>query len=100
MKFTRRICHFNVWISGTNGKTTTTKMMQHLLESKGSVMGGNVGIALANLDPHAKIWILETSSFTPALHKPRHTRNLRAFADHSRSSKLAWQHERVRKGKA
>ena len=55
---------FNVWISGTNGKTTTTKMMQHLLESKGSVMGGNVGIALANLDPHAKIWILETSSFT------------------------------------
>ena len=55
---------FNVWISGTNGKTTTTKMMQHLLESKGSVMGGNVGIALANLNPHAKIWILETSSFT------------------------------------
>ena len=61
---------FNVWISGTNGKTTTTKMMQHLLESKGSVMGGNVGIALANLDPHAKIWILETSSFT--LHYTNH----------------------------
>lgn len=55
---------FNIWISGTNGKTTTTKMTQHLLESKGSVMGGNVGIALANLDPNAKIWILETSSFT------------------------------------
>ena len=61
---------FNVWISGTNGKTTTTKMMQHLLESKGSVMGGNVGIALANLNPHAKIWILETSSFT--LHYTKH----------------------------
>ena len=27
-------------------------------------MGGNVGIALANLNPNAKIWILETSSFT------------------------------------
>ena len=62
---------FNIWISGTNGKTTTTKMTQHLLENKGSVMGGNVGIALANLDPHAKIWILETSSFT--LHYTNHT---------------------------
>ncbi|MDO5046612.1 UDP-N-acetylmuramoyl-L-alanine--D-glutamate ligase [Campylobacter sp.] len=55
---------FSVWISGTNGKTTTTKMMQYLLESKGSVMGGNVGVALGELNPDAKIWILETSSFT------------------------------------
>ncbi|MGG7048432.1 MULTISPECIES: UDP-N-acetylmuramoyl-L-alanine--D-glutamate ligase [unclassified Campylobacter] len=55
---------FCVWISGTNGKTTTTKMMQHLLEIYGSVMGGNVGTPLAKLDPNAKIWILETSSFT------------------------------------
>ncbi|MFL1705547.1 UDP-N-acetylmuramoyl-L-alanine--D-glutamate ligase [Campylobacter sp. MOP7] len=55
---------FSVWISGTNGKTTTTKMMQHLLEAKGSVMGGNVGTPLAELDTKAKIWILETSSFT------------------------------------
>ena len=55
---------FNVWISGTNGKTTTTKMIQHLLEQYGSVMGGNVGIALANLDLNAKLWVLETSSFT------------------------------------
>lgn len=55
---------FCIWISGTNGKTTTTKMTQHLLESKGSVMGGNVGTPLAELDTKAKIWILETSSFT------------------------------------
>lgn len=55
---------FSVWISGTNGKTTTTKMMQHLLARYGSVMGGNVGVALGELDPNAKIWILETSSFT------------------------------------
>ncbi|WP_169764015.1 UDP-N-acetylmuramoyl-L-alanine--D-glutamate ligase [Campylobacter mucosalis] len=58
------ITPFCVWISGTNGKTTTTKMTQHLLENYGSVMGGNVGIALANLDKNAKIWVLETSSFT------------------------------------
>ena len=55
---------FTVWISGTNGKTTTTKMTQHLLARYGSVMGGNVGVPLADLDPNAKIWVLETSSFT------------------------------------
>lgn len=55
----------SVWISGTNGKTTTTKMTQWLLENRGSVMGGNVGIPLANLvNLKAKLWILETSSFT------------------------------------
>nr|WP_314887533.1 UDP-N-acetylmuramoyl-L-alanine--D-glutamate ligase [uncultured Campylobacter sp.] len=55
---------FTVWISGTNGKTTTTKMTQHLLARYGSVMGGNVGVPLADLDVNAKIWVLETSSFT------------------------------------
>ena len=59
-----------IWISGTNGKTTTTKMMQHLLERYGSQMGGNVGVPLAKLDKSAKIWVLETSSFT--LHYTKH----------------------------
>lgn len=54
----------SIWISGTNGKTTTTQMTQFLLEQYGSVMGGNVGTPLAELDKNAKIWILETSSFT------------------------------------
>jgi len=53
-----------IWISGTNGKTTTTQMMQHLLASKGSQAGGNIGTPLADLDSDAKMWILETSSFT------------------------------------
>lgn len=53
-----------IWISGTNGKTTTTQMMQHLLESKGSEAGGNIGTPLAELSLDAKMWILETSSFT------------------------------------
>lgn len=53
-----------IWISGTNGKTTTTQMMQHLLCKKGSEAGGNIGTPLANLNQNAKIWILETSSFT------------------------------------
>ena len=55
---------YSIWISGTNGKTTTTQMLQYLLESKGSVCGGNIGIPLASMDKEAKIWILETSSFT------------------------------------
>jgi len=54
----------SIWISGTNGKTTTTQMMQHLLQDKGSLAGGNIGTALGDLDAHANIWILETSSFT------------------------------------
>ena len=54
----------SIWISGTNGKTTTTQMMQHLLCDKGSQEGGNIGTPLAELNPHAKMWILETSSFT------------------------------------
>ncbi|MFK5937197.1 MAG: UDP-N-acetylmuramoyl-L-alanine--D-glutamate ligase [Sulfurimonas sp.] len=55
---------FKIWISGTNGKTTTTQMMQHLLEDKGSLAGGNIGIPLCDLNQDANIWILETSSFT------------------------------------
>ncbi len=54
----------SIWISGTNGKTTTTQMMQHLLQNKGSVAGGNIGTPLAELDANTSIWILETSSFT------------------------------------
>ena len=55
---------FNIWISGTNGKTTTTQMLQHLLAEKGSQSGGNIGTPLADLDGDAPIWVLETSSFT------------------------------------
>ena len=54
----------SVWISGTNGKTTTTQMIQTLLKEHGSVEGGNIGTPLADLDTQASLWILETSSFT------------------------------------
>lgn len=57
---------FSVWISGTNGKTTTTQMSEHLLQDKGAQSGGNIGTPLAELNPAAPIWLLETSSF--ALH--------------------------------
>lgn len=55
---------YSVWISGTNGKTTTAQMMQHLLKDKNSLVGGNIGVPLADLDNSAALWILETSSYT------------------------------------
>ena len=55
---------FSIWISGTNGKTTTTSMITHLLKEKGAVSGGNIGTPLASLDTNKNIWVLETSSFT------------------------------------
>ncbi len=57
---------FTVWISGTNGKTTTTQMLTHLLEKNGALSGGNIGTPLAALNPEAPIWVLESSSY--ALH--------------------------------
>ena len=57
---------FSIWVTGTNGKTTTTQMTTHLLGDKGAQSGGNICTPLAALDAAAPIWVLETSSF--ALH--------------------------------
>ena len=64
LRFTLSPKPFTVWITGTNGKTTTTQMTEHLLRDKGAVAGGNIGTPLAKLDENAPLWILETSSFT------------------------------------
>ena len=55
---------FSIWISGTNGKTTTTQMLEHLLKDKNAQAGGNIGLPLAEMDKTKNIWILESSSFT------------------------------------
>jgi UDP-N-acetylmuramoylalanine--D-glutamate ligase len=55
---------FSIWISGTNGKTTTTQILEHLLKNRGAISGGNIGQAVASMDKNKDIWILETSSFT------------------------------------
>ena len=52
---------FSIWVTGTNGKTTTTQMINHLLPN--SQAGGNIGLPIANMNKD-KLWILETSSFT------------------------------------
>ncbi len=51
---------FQIWVSGTNGKTTTTEMIHFLL--KESEIGGNIGIPLGKLDKNKK-WVIEVSSF-------------------------------------
>jgi len=51
---------FQIWITGTNGKTTTTQMIHHLL---GGEIGGNIGIPLGKLNKTAPFWIIEASSF-------------------------------------
>jgi UDP-N-acetylmuramoylalanine--D-glutamate ligase len=55
---------FSIWISGTNGKTTTTQMVEHLLKDRGAISGGNIGTPLAEMSSEAPVWILETSSFS------------------------------------
>jgi UDP-N-acetylmuramoylalanine--D-glutamate ligase len=52
----------SIWISGSNGKTTTTKMVDFLLPH--SQAGGNVGLPLADMDENKALWVLESSSFT------------------------------------
>jgi UDP-N-acetylmuramoylalanine--D-glutamate ligase len=57
-----------IGITGTNGKSTTTALIQHILTECGkkSVMGGNIGEAVLNLKmPPEKdgVFVLELSSF-------------------------------------
>lgn len=54
---------FQIWITGTNGKTTTTQMTYHLLKEKGADIGGNIGIPLAEMKKNANFWVVEASSF-------------------------------------
>ena len=62
--FYKNYVPFSIWVSGTNGKTTTTQMLYELFKNEGALKGGNMGIPLASLSTDAKMWILETSSFT------------------------------------
>src|SRR3954465_11225514 len=64
-----------VAITGTNGKSTTTALVAHILREAGRdvQMGGNIGTAILTLEPPAndRIHVIEMSSFqidlTPSL---------------------------------
>jgi UDP-N-acetylmuramoylalanine--D-glutamate ligase len=65
-----------VAITGTNGKSTTTALIAHLLKSDGrdAQMGGNIGVPVLALEPFApgRVYVLEVSSYqidlAPSLH--------------------------------
>ncbi len=65
-----------VAITGTNGKSTTTALVAHLLKAAGRdvQMGGNIGTAILALAPPAagRVHVIEVSSFqidlAPSLH--------------------------------
>jgi UDP-N-acetylmuramoylalanine--D-glutamate ligase len=59
--------HRVVGITGTNGKSTTTSLVHHLLESAGVPvrMGGNIGLPILDQDPlpAGGVYVLELSSY-------------------------------------
>ncbi|UTW56408.1 UDP-N-acetylmuramoyl-L-alanine--D-glutamate ligase [Kordiimonas sp. SCSIO 12610] len=59
--------HQTVAITGTNGKSTTTALITHMIAECGkpSVMGGNIGTGVLTLDPMPEggVYVFEMSSF-------------------------------------
>lgn len=56
-----------VAITGTNGKSTTTALIGHILDAAGApcAVGGNIGTAVLELDPlpDGGVYVVETSSY-------------------------------------
>ena len=59
--------HKVVGITGTNGKSTTTALIHHILETAGvpTLMGGNIGLPILSQDPlpPGGVYVLELSSY-------------------------------------
>jgi UDP-N-acetylmuramoylalanine--D-glutamate ligase len=59
--------HKVVGITGTNGKSTTTALIHHILETAGipTMMGGNIGLPILAQDPlpEGGVYVLELSSY-------------------------------------
>ena len=59
--------HKVVGITGTNGKSTTTALIKHILETAGvpTLMGGNIGLPIMGRDPlpAGGVYVLELSSY-------------------------------------
>jgi len=59
--------HKVVGITGTNGKSTTTALIHHILQSAGipSLMGGNIGLPILSQQPlpDGGVYVLELSSY-------------------------------------
>ncbi len=56
-------------ITGTNGKTTVTTLLNHLLREENPVMAGNVGIPLSSVKVDRGVFVLELSSFQLSINR-------------------------------
>ncbi|WP_174516106.1 UDP-N-acetylmuramoyl-L-alanine--D-glutamate ligase [Wolbachia endosymbiont of Cardiocondyla obscurior] len=54
-----------IGVTGTNGKSTTTSLIGHILKSAGKkvAIGGNLGVPVLDLERDAEIYVIELSSF-------------------------------------
>jgi UDP-N-acetylmuramoylalanine--D-glutamate ligase len=59
--------HKLVGITGTNGKSTTTALIHHIIETAGvpALLGGNIGLPILGRDPlpEGGVYVLELSSY-------------------------------------
>jgi len=103
-----------VAVTGTNGKTTTTALLGHLLKVAGlkAVVAGNIGIPLAEVADGAgpgDILVIEVSSFqldiTPSLHPfaalllnitPDHLDRYRDYGTYVRSKESVFRNQDAR----
>ena len=103
-----------VAVTGTNGKTTTTALLGHLLKMAGlkAVVAGNIGIPLAEVADGAgpgDLLVIEVSSFqldiTPSLHPfaalllnitPDHLDRYRDYEAYSRSKESIFRNQDAR----
>ena len=91
-----------VAITGTNGKSTTTALIAHVLREAGRdvALGGNIGVPVLDLPPPAegRVHVIECSSYqidlAPSLDADRRA----AHQHHARPSRPAWRPRPLRGG--
>ena len=80
--------HWVVGITGTNGKSTTTALVHHILKTAGkpAVMGGNIGLPILAQEPlpFGGVYVLELSSYQIDLTQTPRLRRRGAAQHHAR----------------
>ena len=91
-----------VGITGTNGKSTTTALVHHLLAAAGvdAVLGGNIGRPVFELEPGPpeRVFVLELSSFQLDLCDSAALPGRRLAQPHARPSRPARRPRRLHRG--
>jgi UDP-N-acetylmuramoylalanine--D-glutamate ligase len=62
-----------ITVTGTNGKSTTTALIHHILHHKHYDIGGNIGNAVLNMEQDTTGYVLELSSFQLDISKEFHS---------------------------